>query len=101
MTVLSIKAALRGGGRMLRRRLGLRNRCVGTKHQERLPGLNSWPWAAKPTSGSNRTEGGSGAKPILELNMRHDLVKALGAARGGAMRRAPARRLLLACQQWP
>jgi molecular chaperone HtpG len=29
-----------------------------------------------------RANRGSGAKPILELNMRHDLVKALGAARG-------------------
>ena len=29
-----------------------------------------------------RQNRGSGAKPILELNMRHDLVKALGAARG-------------------
>jgi len=31
-----------------------------------------------------RQNRGSGAKPILELNMRHDLVKALGAARGAA-----------------
>ena len=31
-----------------------------------------------------RANRGSGAKPILELNMRHDLVKALNAARGAA-----------------
>jgi len=31
-----------------------------------------------------RQNRGSGAKPILELNMRHDLVKALNAARGAA-----------------
>ena len=29
-----------------------------------------------------RQNRGTGAKPILELNMRHDLVKALGVARG-------------------
>jgi len=29
-----------------------------------------------------RANRGSGAKPILELNMRHDLVKAVGSARG-------------------
>ena len=29
-----------------------------------------------------RANRGSGAKPILELNMRHDLVKALGTAQG-------------------
>ena len=69
------------GGQGRARRAGLRGaRLAAPDRQRRLPGRRAQGRDRELERLLARQDRGSGAKPILELNMRHDLVKALAVA---------------------